>query len=317
MHDYHLSSDYRVVFESPDDGFSYFFGYYDKSPLNQAKDKLLAHRLGFDGRNVKDGDVADLGYFDLKSDNYIKLAETLAWNWQQGSQLQWLPQSKDKIIYNSISDQHFVSYILDLISGTKKKIILPIYSLNPNGEEALGINYERHYWCRPGYNYQNLKNEKYNVPFSEEDGIYRINLLSGNAVQLINTKQMVQINPIPELQGIGVNTRPIRQITLADDASSATRLLQLPALAGKSIEIKYKMERSGNLRTGTFCISASTSGVAFHDDFIESDGDVGVTLSAVLSNLDSTAGNETVEVQYTSTNDSSAVTMDYVVTEMV
>ena len=126
-----------------------------------------------------------------------------------------------------------------------------------------------------------------------------------------------EINPIPELQGIGVNTRPIRQITLADDASSATRLLQLPALAGKSIEIKYKMERSGNLRTGTFCISASTSGVAFHDDFIESDGDVGVTLSAVLSNLDSTAGNETVEVQYTSTNDSSAVTMDYVVTEMV
>ena len=77
------------------------------------------------------------------------------------------------------------------------------------------------------------------------------------------------------------------------------------------------MERSGNLRTGTLCISASTSGVAYHDDFIESDGDVGVTLSAVLSNLDSTAGNETVEVQYVSTDDSSAVTMDYVVSEMV
>ena len=77
------------------------------------------------------------------------------------------------------------------------------------------------------------------------------------------------------------------------------------------------MERSGNLRTGTFCISASTSGVAYHDDFNESDGDVGVTLSAVLSNLDSTAGNETVEVQYVTTDDSSAVTMDYVITEMV
>ena len=42
-----------------------------------------------------------------------------------------------------------------------------------------------------------------------------------------------------------------------------------------------------------------------------------MTLSAVLSNLDSTAGNETVEVQYISTDDSSAVTMDYVVSEMV
>ena len=27
----------------------------------------------------------------------------------------------------------------------------------PSGTEALGLNYERHYWCRPGYNYQNIK----------------------------------------------------------------------------------------------------------------------------------------------------------------
>lgn len=126
-----------------------------------------------------------------------------------------------------------------------------------------------------------------------------------------------EINPYVEIQGIGYHTRAIKQVTLADNVESATRLLQLPALAGKRIEIKYKMERSGNLRTGTLCISASTSGVAYHDDFIESDGDVGVTLSAVLTNLDSTAGNETVEVQYVSTDDSSAVTMDYVVSEMV
>ena len=126
-----------------------------------------------------------------------------------------------------------------------------------------------------------------------------------------------EINPIPELQGIGVNKRPIRQVSLIDNQSDAALLIQLPALAGKSIKIDYKMERSGNLRTGTLSISASTSGVAFSDDFIESDGDVGVTLSAVLSNLDSTAGNETVDVKYVTTDDSSAVTMDYVVTEMV
>ena len=77
------------------------------------------------------------------------------------------------------------------------------------------------------------------------------------------------------------------------------------------------MERSGNLRSGTFCISASTSGVAYHDDFIESDGDVGVTLTADISALDSTAGNETVEVKYATVDDSSAVTMNFVVTEMV
>ena len=125
-----------------------------------------------------------------------------------------------------------------------------------------------------------------------------------------------EINPIPEVQGIGYHTRAIKQATLNDN-QTATRLLLLPALAGKSIKISYKMERSGNLRSGTFCISASTSGVAYHDDFIESDGDVGVTLTADISALDSTAGNETVEVKYATVDDSSAVTMNFVITEMV
>ena len=52
-----------------------------------------------------------------------------------------------------------------------------------------------------------------------------------------------EINPYVEVQGIGYHTRAIKQTTLLDNIESATRLLQLPALAGKRIEIKYKMEK--------------------------------------------------------------------------
>ena len=77
---YELYDGFRVIYETPDDGHSYFFGYYDKSPLNRVNDKLLAHKVSFDGRNVQDGDVAEVGYFDLETNKFVKIDETLAWN---------------------------------------------------------------------------------------------------------------------------------------------------------------------------------------------------------------------------------------------
>jgi len=82
MSGYELYNNFKIYFETPDDGFSYFFGYYDKSPLNKSNTKLLAHRVSFDGRDVRDGDVAEVGYFDLATKDFHKIDETLAWNWQ-------------------------------------------------------------------------------------------------------------------------------------------------------------------------------------------------------------------------------------------
>lgn len=115
-----LFNNYKVAFETPDDGYSYFFGYYDKSPLNKNNTKLLAHRIAFDGSDVKDGDIAEVGYFDIETHEFNKVDETLAWNWQQGSQLQWLPPSyKDEIIYNNVLNNKFISIIYNIF--TKKK----------------------------------------------------------------------------------------------------------------------------------------------------------------------------------------------------
>jgi len=109
---YKLYSPFTTHYQTPSDGYSYFFGYYDKSPLNINCDKLLCHRVNFDGRDVNDDDIAEIGYIDLESGEFVLLDETLAWNWQQGSQLQWLPsKNNNSIIYNSIKDNKFVSII--------------------------------------------------------------------------------------------------------------------------------------------------------------------------------------------------------------
>jgi len=198
---YSLFNDTQIIFETPDDGYSYFFGYYDKPSLNKDNTKLLTHRVSFDGRDVQDGDVAEIGYFDLNSKEFIKIDETLAWNWQQGSQLQWLPPSfNEKIIYNSIKDNRFVSIIYDLNTKEKKIIPFPIYVIHPNGKEALGVNYERLYWCRAGYNYQNIKNEKWNCPYHKDDGIFRIDLENGEVELIISTKDIISVNKLEEFE---------------------------------------------------------------------------------------------------------------------
>ncbi len=131
-------------------------------------------------------------------------------------------------------------------------------------------------------------------------------------------RRSASLNPIPEVQGIGINTKQIKQVALADNTGSATTTgIRLPALEGKSVRVEYKIERGTTFRVGTLTVNASGSYVSFNDDYEESNGDVGVTLTAVGDNLDSTAGNETVIIKYTTTSTGTAATMDHQVTEMV
>jgi len=119
------------------------------------------------------------------------------------------------------------------------------------------------------------------------------------------------MNPAPELQGIGVQDKAIKSQTLADNTSSATTINEYPALAGKGLRIKYKIVRGTLDRTGELVVSASTNGVSYDDTFTESGTDIGVELTAVLDDKDSTSGSETVALKYTTTSTGSDATLDY------
>jgi hypothetical protein len=119
-------------------------------------------------------------------------------------------------------------------------------------------------------------------------------------------------NTPPEVQGIGLHKKAVKQITLADNTSSATDTgIYLPGFTDKGVRITYKMNRGAKYRTGVFTISSAGELCTFNDDFEET-SDVGTTLSAITSDGDSTAGNDTIRVKYVTTSDSStAVTMEY------
>jgi hypothetical protein len=119
-------------------------------------------------------------------------------------------------------------------------------------------------------------------------------------------------NTPPEVQGIGLHKKAVKQITLADNTSSATDTgIYLPGFTDKGVRITYKMNRGAKYRTGVFTISSAGELCTFNDDYEET-SDVGTTLSAITSDGDSTAGNDTIRVKFITTSDSStAVTMEY------
>ena len=80
-------------------GKNHFFGYYDKSPLNYTKKFLLSHEVTSLGKKLNKNDEARICLTNLEDRNVRYIETSKAWNYLQGSQLQWL--SENKFIFNT------------------------------------------------------------------------------------------------------------------------------------------------------------------------------------------------------------------------
>ncbi len=190
------------IFQTPP-GQHFFFGYYDKSPLDATNRRLLAQRAAFVSRMVKADDVLELGVFDWREHPvFVPLAETRAWNWQQGCMLQWLgPDHHDRLLYNDRQGGQFVSVILDVESGARTALPMAVYAVDRQGTLALCIDNERHYWFRPGYNYQGVVNPAKQAPLDPGDGIWLLDLKRGDVRQVVNIMTLLETSHLSSMDG--------------------------------------------------------------------------------------------------------------------
>lgn len=190
------------VFETPSDG-DYFAGYYDKSPLNAGETRLFAIRAPFINRMPAPGECVEIGYFDFPGGREFKcVATTTAWNWQQGCMLQWLgPDFKSRILFNDIREGNYCSVVLDLQSGRERVLPMASYAASSDGRFVLCVDYERHFWFRPGYNYQGPARPEKRTPLDPDDGIWRMSVDDGAIAQIISMREVMQLGVVSSMAG--------------------------------------------------------------------------------------------------------------------
>lgn len=183
------------------DGGHYFFGYYDKQPWDLSGQRVLAHRTMFLDRFPTPNDRAQIGYIDLHSEHeFVKLAETSAWNWQQGAQLQWLPNRRspgEQILFNDRQENRLVAVLFDPVSRHKRVIGSPIYTVSPSRGHALSLNYARLFDMRMDYGIAGLQDPGRDVGCPEDDGVYRVDLASGESQLIVSIADVAAISRSP------------------------------------------------------------------------------------------------------------------------
>lgn len=182
----------------------HWFGYYDKDQFDSTNRYLLGMRPPFEGKTPGPEDELELGLIDLENgDTWTTIGATKAWNWQQGCMLQWIPGS-DEVIYNDRRDGDFVSVIYNPKSQEERVLPFPIYALSPNGKEAVTLNFARLAFTRPGYGYTGVPYTKLDANVPEDEGVFLLNLETGERKLLHSMKQIAAVHHRPGMDG-GLN----------------------------------------------------------------------------------------------------------------
>lgn len=182
----------KPIFRTPSDRH-YYFGYYDKSPVSADGKRHLALEVDFIDRLPAAADRARIGWFDLtgQEPRFREVAETRAFNWQQGCMLQWIGDRNSKVIYNDFLEGSFVSIILDVDTGARKVLPMAVYAVHPSGGSALCIDNERHHWCRRGYSYHGEPKPEKNRNIVPGDGIFLLDLATGERRTVAKVEDLV------------------------------------------------------------------------------------------------------------------------------
>jgi hypothetical protein len=173
---------------------SHFFGYYEKSPWDASGRYLLALEADFTGRRPAAEDVATIGMVDLQDcDRWIPLAETRAWNWQQGAMLQWRPEFPDEILYNDRREGQFVGILRNVYTGTERVFPKPFYGVSPGGRDAISLNFARLADNHPACGYAGTSDPWANTPVPPDDGAYHLDLETGTARLILSLHDAVTL----------------------------------------------------------------------------------------------------------------------------
>ena len=120
------------------------------------------------------------------------IAETRAWNLQQGCMLNWSPTESDTILYNDATDGEIVSVAHNLQTGKRRTYSRAIESVAPNGRYASCVNYGRLARLRPVVGYAAARDPNPTDNHPVDDGVHILDLKTGQSRLAISLRQVYE-----------------------------------------------------------------------------------------------------------------------------
>ena len=192
---------------------THFFGYIghvQNIPWNRSGRYIVALQTNFHDRMPGKNDPANVVLIDTHKEFQIKvLDQSHGWNPQQGTMFYWNPANQETQFFFNDRDLKTGKVFCVLYDIEKNKRIreyrftdTPIGNggVNQNGVWFLGLNYARMARLRPVTGYKDAWDWTNNIAHPKDDGLFKVNILSGKKNLIVSFYQMAQ-----ELQSVGKN----------------------------------------------------------------------------------------------------------------
>ncbi|MEM7129775.1 MAG: hypothetical protein AAF702_25810 [Chloroflexota bacterium] len=179
----------------------HFFGYYDISPWNQAQTHYLVLETDFHEGAVEQDDEATVALVEIATGDIKPIRRTRAFNLQQGSMLHWIDVGfGEEITHNDWADGRLVSRAVNPETGATRTIDGAIAALSPTEPLAIGLNFARMRYCRRVVGYANdLYGSETLISQPTDDGLFLLNLQSGESYLLVSIAELTAMLGVPEL----------------------------------------------------------------------------------------------------------------------
>src|SRR5688572_5507533 len=177
----------------------HFVGYYGITPWDAAGARLACLESEVGDRLVQAADRASICLVDTSTRTLTRVAETRAWNLQQGAMLHWLPTAPDReLAFNDRVDGRLVSVILDVKTNRRRVLDRPLAAISPDGKTGISLNYDRLRQIRPVTGYAGGAATSPLVPRPADDGLFLVDLATGNSKLLVSVDQACRTVAPPE-----------------------------------------------------------------------------------------------------------------------
>lgn len=197
-----IKSEGNIVRVSPNDGYEYFFGYYDKSPWDASGRYMLCMKAKDTWSEPDPLTTADIILIDTQKNNAVrKLATTHTWNVQQGCMAQWLgPDFEKYVIYNDLRNEKYCSVVLDICTMEERVLPLPVYSVSLDGKTALSLDFSRLHSLRLGYGYAALPEATKGLALPNSVAIWKMDIEIGSIAELLKYTDFAQFQARKEMK---------------------------------------------------------------------------------------------------------------------